>query len=306
MDAFRTLTLEITTYCQADCIVCVRDKIKYKLGNMTQELFEKAVTEADELYNKYGKGIEFIDLEGMGEPLLDAQIEDKLRWLDTHYPKIQVGCTTNGQLLMNWKEVICKYVDVLKISNYGFTKESFERVHRGSLTFENVKDNIENFLSIPNEARPKTIMSFLVLQENEGEEHAWKQYWNGRCEELYIWRPHNWAGYKESHTKQDHEKCRSCGRPGKDFVVRANGDVSVCCWDFNREMSIGNLYQKSFEEIYEGDELKKIIDMHRNKTFFEHENICQHCDQLYDREDALVYSSDKSFMVGSRTTVSNK
>lgn len=56
MDAFRALTLEITTHCQADCIVCVRDKIKYKLGNMTQQLFEKAVTEVDALYNRYGGG----------------------------------------------------------------------------------------------------------------------------------------------------------------------------------------------------------------------------------------------------------
>lgn len=54
MDTFRDLTLEITTHCQGNCIVCVRDKIRYKLGNMTQQLFEKAVTEADELYAKYG------------------------------------------------------------------------------------------------------------------------------------------------------------------------------------------------------------------------------------------------------------
>ena len=306
MDAFKNLTLEITTHCQADCIVCVRDKISYKLGNMTQQLFEKAVTEANELYHKYrGEGIEFVDLGGMGEPLLDAQIEEKLKWLDTYYPAIQVGLTTNGQLLMRKKEVICKYVDVLKIINYGFNKKSFESVHRGSLIYENVKDTIETFLSIPNEYRPKTIMSFLVLQENEGEENAWKEYWEGKCEELYIWRPHNWAGYRESHTKQEHDNCRSCGRPGKDFAVRANGDVSVCCWDFNREMSIGNLYQNSFEDIYEGEMLKKIVDMHKNKSFFEYENICQHCDQLYDRTDALLYSSNMNFKIGSKTTADN-
>ncbi|MCX4296479.1 MAG: SPASM domain-containing protein [Lachnospiraceae bacterium] len=305
MDTFRDLTLEITTHCQGNCIVCVRDKIRYKLGNMTQQLFEKAVTEADELYAKYGGGVEFVDLGGMGEPLLDAQIEEKLKWLDMHYPNIQVGLTTNGQLLMNKKEVICKYVDILKISNYGFTKQSFEKVHRGSLIFENVKDNIETFLSIPSKCRPKTIMSFLVLRENEGEENAWKEYWEGKCEELYIWRPHNWAGYRESHTKQEQQNCRSCGRPGKDFVVRANGDISVCCLDFNREMSIGNLYENSFEDIYEGEILKKIVDMHKNKSFFEYENICQHCDQLYDRTDALLYSSNINFKIGSKTTADN-
>lgn len=132
MKSISKLTLEITTFCQANCIVCVRDKLNFKLGNMPQKLFEKAVTEAVE----YSGGLKFIDLGGMGEPLLDAQIEEKLAWLDTNFPDIKVGITTNGQLLMQKKEILCKYVDILKISNYGFTKKSFEAVHRGSLRFE--------------------------------------------------------------------------------------------------------------------------------------------------------------------------
>lgn len=301
MDKLKTLTLEITTHCQANCIVCVRDKIRYKLGNMPQELFEKAIEEASELYQNLGGGLQFIDLGGMGEPILDSGIETKLTWLEKHYPDIKVGITTNGQLLMQKKEILCRYIDVLKISNYGFTKESFESVHRGSLKFGEVKSEIEEFLSIPREERPKTSMSFLVLNENKGEEEPWREYWEGKCEELYIWRPHNWAGYGESHTKQIREQSRSCGRPGKDFTVRANGDVSACCWDFNRELIIGNLNDNSFEEIYKGEKLKAIVDMHTKRTFFDCENICQHCDQLYDRSDALIYSSRKDFTVNSKT-----
>lgn len=301
MKSISKLTLEITTFCQANCIVCVRDKLNFKLGNMPQKLFEKAVTEAVE----YSGGLKFIDLGGMGEPLLDAQIEEKLAWLDTNFPDIKVGITTNGQLLMQKKEILCKYVDILKISNYGFTKKSFEAVHRGSLRFEEVKANIENFLQIPKENRPKTIMSFLMLEENKGEEMAWKDYWEEKCEELFIWLPHNWAGYGRSHTKQEPEKCRSCGRPGNDFVVRANGDVSACCWDFNRELTIGNLNKYSFKEICENQELKKIIKMHEGKKFFESENICRYCDQLYDRSDALIYSSNERFKVNLRTTADN-
>lgn len=301
MDKFKTLTLEITTHCQANCIVCVRDKIRYELGNMTQGLFEKAIREVSELYQSRGGKLQYIDLGGMGEPLLDGQIEDKLAWLDNYYPNIKVGVTTNGQLLAQKKETLCKYVDVLKISNYGFTKESFESVHRGSLRFEEVKKGIEEFLRIPIEKRPKTSMSFLILAENKGEEQAWREYWEGKCEELYIWRPHNWAGYSESHTKQVHEQSRSCGRPGRDFTVRTNGDVSACCWDFNRELVIGNLNDNSFEEIYKGERLKTIVDMHTKKTFFDYENICQHCDQLYDRSDALIYSSKRNFTVNLKT-----
>lgn len=250
-------------------------------------------------------GVRFIDLGGMGEPLLDAHMEDKLKWLDEHYPNIRVGLTTNAQLLMQKKDIICKYIDILKISNYGFTKKSFENVHRGSLIFEDVKKNIEDFLEIPREKRPKTIMSFVILDENKGEEHAWRAYWEEKCEELYIWLPHNWAGYQVSHTKQIYEKCRSCGRVGNDFVIKADGDVSVCCFDFNKDLIVGNLYENSFREIYEGGRLRKIIKMHNERTFFEQENICQHCDQLYDRSDALIYSSNGVFKINSKLLADN-
>lgn len=302
MDQFKTLTLEITTHCQANCVMCVRDKIKYKLENMKQEIFEKAVAQVDELYRKYNGRLKIINLGGMGEPLLDAEIENKLYWLDKNYPDVQVCVTTNGQLLMQKKEIICEYVDILKISNYGFSKKSFENVHRGSLVYENVKANIENFLLIPKTMRPMTIMSFLILPENEGEQDAWRAYWENKCEEIYIWLPHNWAGYKGKTGKHTLDDCRSCGRPGRDFTVRANGDISVCCWDFNRDMSIGNLSVNSFEEIYEGESLKKIVEMHKNRKFFEFENICKYCDQIYDRSDALIYCSNDKFRVGSRTT----
>lgn len=298
------ITMEITTFCQANCIVCVRDQIRYPLSNMTQEIFEKTIREADSYYEA-GGGVKYIDLGGMGEPLLDSQIESKLRWLDDNYPGIKVGVTTNGQLLMQKKDIICKYIDLLKISNYGFSKESFEKVHRGSLIYEDVKKGIEEFLQISKDERPETMMSFLVLKENDGEEEAWREYWEGKCDQIYIWRPHNWAGYKKSHTEQIHEKCKSCGRPGNDFTIRANGDVSVCCWDFNRELVVGNINEKSFKEICEGKELNDIMEMHRNKTFFEHDTICRYCDQLYDRSDSLLYSSNIEFTVNMRSTVDN-
>lgn len=301
MEKFKTLTLEITTFCQANCIVCVRDKLNFKLGSMPQKLFEKSVREVSDFYYIQGGGIKYIDLGGMGEPLLDTQLVQKLEWLDQYYPGVQIGVTTNAQLLSAKKDILCKYVDVLKISNYGFTKRSFEAVHRGSLVYEDVKENIEEFLAIPFGKRPKVIMSFLVLDENKGEETAWREYWEDKCEEVYIWRPHNWAGYYHGSAVEDCKNCRSCGRPGCDFTIRANGDVSACCWDFNRELVVGNLNWNSFQEIYEGEKLEAIVDMHRRKTFFESENLCRHCDQLYDRSDALIYSSNMKFKAGDRT-----
>lgn len=295
------LSIENTTFCQANCTVCVRDRLRYELSHMPQELFEKSVKEAAALYKKEGGALEFIDFGGMGEPTMDPGLEEKLRYLDRHYPEIRIGLTTNAQLLMAKKEILCRYVDVMKISNYGFTKESFESIHRGSLVYEDVRQVIEEFLAIPLGDRPKVIMSFLMLPENAGEENSWKDHWEGECEEIYIWRPHNWAGYKDCYTMigAQSSKPKSCGRPGREFIVRANGDVSACCWDFNRELSVGNLYTDTFEEILNGEKLRKIVEMHRKKNFLETDTLCARCDQIYDRADALIYSSVREFKVGN-------
>lgn len=292
--------IENTTFCQANCIVCVRDYLKFEKNNMSQEVFEKGINEVAAFYKKMGKSLKFVDFGGMGEPLLDNSLERKLKYLKNHHPEIRTGLTTNGGLLTAKKDLLCNYIDILKISNYGFSKASFEKIHRGSLVYEAIKKNIENFLSI--NKRPKVIMSFLMLPENKGEENSWKEYWESKCEELFIWLPHNWAGYGTSHTDMASGGYRSCGRPGKDFVIRANGDVSVCCWDFNREMSIGNINTASFEEICKGKIFEWIMDMHKNRSFFDYDSPCKHCDQLFDRTDALIYSSAKNYRVGSRLT----
>lgn len=237
---------------------------------------------------------------------MDAHLCEKMEWLKEHYPNIRVDLTTNGQVLDKNLELVCKYVDILKISNYGFSKQSFENVHRGNLVYEEVHKNILELLSIPLGKRPKVIMSFVVCPENKGEEAAWREYWEDKCEEIFVWKVHNWGGAYVSDTVLDHKNCKSCQRPGRDFTVRTNGDVTVCCWDFNRKMPIGNITEQSFEEIYYGEKLKYFLDMHKNHTFFEKDNICYNCDQLYDRSDALLYSSNNKFIVGSKTNADSK
>lgn len=302
-----SVVIENTTYCGANCTMCVREKINFELGSMSFELFKKAIDEIDSLYLKeFGSGLKNIEYGGMGDPLLDAGLEKKMGWIKERFPQVQQHICTTGHILDKKLDLVCKYVDVLKISNYGFSKGTYEAVHRGSLVYEDIKRNIDTFLSIPKGQRPKCIISFLLLPINAEEVEAWKVYYEDKCEELYVWKPHNWGGYTESETLREHSLAKSCGRPGKDFVIRANGDVSVCCWDFNREMSIGNISEESFSEIYYGNKLKEIKLMHKERRFFECKNVCSECDQLYDRRDALIYSSNKNYEVGIKTLSQKK
>lgn len=295
------IVFEVTTFCQADCKVCVRDKIRFPLGTMKFDIFQKSILDIVEYARKKREELTFIDLGGMGEPLLDNGLEEKLKWLKSEYPQIRVGLTTNGGLINEKLDLICNYIDVIKISNYGFSRESFRAVHRGSLEFENVKNGIETLTRVENGKKPKVIISFLRLEENIDEEVAWKNYWEDKVDELFIWKPHNWAGYGDSDTVREAKLCRSCGRPGHQFVIRATGEITACCWDFNRELVIGNIMTESFSDIIKGDKLHEIIEVHKKGKFFDSEYICKNCDQLWNRTDSLIYSSCSKYKVGKGT-----
>jgi len=55
-----------------------------------------------------------------------------------------------------------------------------------------------------------------------------------------------WAGY--------------CFGMRDHFSILYNGDVTLCCMDFDGHTAIGNLHQTSLEEILSSDKLKKIMD----------------------------------------------
>ena len=69
-----------------------------------------------------------------------------------------------------------------------------------------------------------------------------------------------------------------------------------CCQTLgppNEEKSIlGHLDEKSFEEIYFGEEYKRLRDAHTRKSFDEIE-YCKNCDFLLQSKDVLAWTNDK-------------
>jgi radical SAM protein with 4Fe4S-binding SPASM domain len=62
------------------------------------------------------------------------------------------------------------------------------------------------------------------------------------------------------------------------MVVDWNGDVVLCCDDWNHREVLGNLKEKSIEDIWFGDRLKQIREMHL-KEEFDKVPICHACNK---------------------------
>lgn len=289
----KIISIENTTLCAADCKMCVREKYKGPLTNMNQKLFEKCVDEAVQC------GVEMMTLTGFGEPLMDPEIERKLAYIKKTYSNVKVALTTTAHRLQgHLMDVICTYLDEINFSMYGINKETYEYVHGGKLVFEENKKNIDDLLA--REKRPYAIVSYIDMPATHVYLEEWKNYYEGRADQVNVWKLHRWP--HSDNKDMSFKQCDPCRCLRLDtlngFYIKVNGSISPCCFDYNNELSIGNINESSLQEIIDGSVLNRLKVMQEKDWLRNSDMICGDCDQLYSRENALVYTSSETMRVG--------
>ena len=87
--------IEPTDRCNARCIMCTKSISQNEhVSTISDALFDKIVNEIKE----YADWIEWVTIQWMGEPLLDMQLEDRIRKLKSAGIK-KVMLNTNASLL---------------------------------------------------------------------------------------------------------------------------------------------------------------------------------------------------------------
>ncbi len=299
MQKIKSITIEVSTLCDASCVICPRAQYKYKFANMDFELFKIAVDKA------YNAGYSIISLGGYGDPFMSKYIEKCLSYIKNTYPSIQIQASSTCNCLTNRLELL-KYVDVLRISMYGITKNTYEKIHRGFVSYDNVMKNINAILNM--DKHPYISMNYVILNENKEEMEDWKAYWEPKADEIQIWKPHNWAGLYDTSVNLAEKNKILCFRPFSDeYTVKVNGDISICCWDINHDLVIGNILDAELDKLSSSDKVKSI--QNELKAFVAGKNtdlICANCDQCTNRTDALVYSSNKNIVSGRKNYLNVK
>jgi radical SAM protein with 4Fe4S-binding SPASM domain len=276
--------IENTNACNANCIICSREKLTRPIGVMDFGLFKKIIDEC----SKYKNLIREIHLHGFGEPLLDKLIFDKVKYAKGKGIKKTYFVTTASLLSSEvTKKIISSGLDRIKFSLYGVTKETYEKIHRG-LKYEEVEGNIRNFFYIRkkmNSKKPTVIIQF-VPQENNRNENAiffnrWKEFIDARIgdrvEEFYL---HNWVyGRDYNRINLATSNAKSCAIPFHIIQILWDGDVVPCVFDFDGKMPMGEVRTRNIKEIWNGLNYDLLRNYHRQKRF-DKLSLCAMCDQL--------------------------
>ena len=166
----------------------------------------------------------------------------------------------------------------------------------GGIKFEKNIKNILKFLKFDKDNKVYTMGNYILMDETKSEMNRWIDFWEKKLSEVYVWKPHNYI-YGRSYRDISNQKKTSCGRPLEGPLnVAVDGKAHVCCFDFNKDIIVGDLNKQSIVDVLNSKELKYIQEKHKNNDF--EDLLCNKCDQTVKDDSVLVYKSNKQRVVG--------
>lgn len=274
------IQIENTNLCNAKCVMCPHTIMKRKGKIMNLKDFKKII---DNIMKSYS--IKRITITGFGEPFIDKEIIEKIKFLDKTYPKTKVDVYTNASLLDK------KTVDELlktNISRVTFSINGTERNYRKimGLNYEDTKKNVLYFLEQKRKLRHPVLtnISLMILKENEEDVKNFISFWKDKADSVRVYPPSDWAGSLKNidMITKNPFKCKRwpCSALWFFITVDVDGNVIMCCRDYESIIKFGNLLKQDIKEIRSSEKFKDLMQKHLEFNFSS--PICKTCDSSFD------------------------
>jgi radical SAM protein with 4Fe4S-binding SPASM domain len=261
-------------------------------GTMEWELFQRI---ASGLAMEYQASTLVFALHN--EPLLDKRLFNWVTYTKAKSPKTHCIVVTNGELLDRFSlaEILHSGLDQLIVSLNAHTRETYERINT-SLDYERVVRNIHYLLS-DQETKPKLELRFALITENAHEVKQALDYWKTQGVRTKVRGITNRGGsfdnFETIKPKNANDagnvlhatwKCLTsiarsfagCELPFYQMNVLFNGEVVICCHDWNRTTVVGNVKTSSLREIWNSVRIYEIRRLTMRKRY-EEINSCKNC-----------------------------
>jgi radical SAM protein with 4Fe4S-binding SPASM domain len=271
--------IETTNTCNARCIMCGIDFDKKAKQIIQDELYERIAEEIGRFSDHVEKVMPYLD----GEPMIDKKLPMRVGQMKAAGVK-NVNIASNASLLSEkmGRQLIEAGLDEIYITLDSMKKDVYEAI-RIRLNFDTVFENIHRFIALRNELNPKLrIRMQMVLQElNFTEGAAFESYWRGKLgsnDQIVLQKAHNWANAVDVMTFGDENDANAipCIALWGTFVIHVNGDTALCCMDTETKHLLGNVWEQSIEEIWNGPQMAEIRAKHLENR--RHEiKICDGC-----------------------------
>ncbi len=251
--------VETTAKCNLYCPMCPRETHKQPKADMTDEVFERLVSQS-------GETAEHMMLIGLGEPFMDPHIFERIEFCHRH--SISTLLSTNGTFLdeATAARVLDSPLEQITLSFDGFKKETFEFYRKGA-RFEKVRDNFVRFARMKHQRRSRlqVVVQMVKMDGNASEVDDFLAFWGGipgvdqlriKADETNLMRPD--AGHAAADWKHP---CHYLWRG--PMYVKQNGDVYPCCQSYMLDgQPVGHINGQPLVEIWNGEEMRAMRRLH--------------------------------------------
>ena len=287
----KRVTIETIYGCNAKCGMCpIQLPPKRKKGIMPLGMFKGIIDSLVPYKEHFG----MMDLYGLGEPLLDPYIFDRVKYAKEKSFS-NIGFSTNADLLDFEKQklVLESGIDTVIFSIDGIKKETHEGIRVG-VNFERVIENCLSIIKMRNEGDYGTrfVIRFIRQDANRAEWDEFKKIWSNniskqRNDFITAYDVHSWS---EATTRDDVMKTTTkdpaiekqpCYMIFDILYILSDGRITICSEDwYNANYSFGNAADSSPIDIFNCDDFNKIRQIHqagKKNTL----DICRECTVLY-------------------------
>ncbi|MBW1680335.1 MAG: radical SAM protein [Deltaproteobacteria bacterium] len=274
------IMFELTNECNHRCIFCANRAMKRSPGFLDFDIYKTIAEEA------VRAGVKEIALYTTGESLLHPNIVAFVEYAK-RIGFSYIYLSSNGVLLTpEMSEALLRAgLNSLRLSINAGSRESYLKVH-GADDFELVLRNLKAYDRIRKQLGAEKqflsvscVLTNLTISEKEQLESL-----VGPNVDALKWTYVRVQGgkmpgiIKKLSPKMSDERYRlkPCGLLWNGMHVDNKGQLSICCVDFESEMTVGNILERGLLECWNGSEMREYRRMHLAHSL-PRDSLCYKC-----------------------------
>ena len=257
-----SLIIETTNYCNAQCLTCTNRFMKRPKEFIDLGLFEYIISKIK------GTSILNLNLQMHGEAFMHPKIYKIIEIIRKECSEKKILLISNGELIEEFPD--CDHID---ISFNAGAKETYEKLMY-PLKFEKMIEKIKSFEKF----KDKITIHFVVSKDNEAEIPEFEKLWEGWIKGYnYFYNTWN-QNIEDRGTKQDY-KMIPCDMLYKVVTIQVNGNIGLCCNDYEGVNILGNIKTNSIEDIF----TNKMEEYRKAQEQGQRIGLCKTCNYNYER-----------------------
>jgi len=251
------IQIETITTCNAKCHFCIYPEHEDIRGGkvMSMELWKKIMDEVGEIPLIFA-----LKPIGLGEPLLDMRLEERLEYARDKVKFIYIF--TNGFLLKpeRSKSLKAAGLNTVIVSLNAVNQEQHTKVMGVRGLYEKVCENIESARDAGLDVEVHAVWNGDQFTNEDAMEfhRRWGTVSTGGCG--LIVREGNWAG--DTRKVREWKPNEHCFRATTQINVLWDGRVSTCCTDLLGKMVFGDLSKQTIKEVYNSEKYTTFREDH--------------------------------------------